>query len=130
MVTSPPPSSPKRWPPIAATVVAFVLVFLVLPNPLRIPQNNPTASAEYAPVPGNQQADQNANFSQTNSASSSGIGSRGTGKGALPGVPPPPPPPQYKPRQKDFVRNPPHQTKDSLSPPCVGFFDSDNRGAP
>jgi len=118
----------KKWPPVVALGFAFLLVFLVLPNPLRIPQNNPQASAEYAPVPGNNQENQDSNFSQTNSASSAGIGSGGTGSGALPGVPPPPPPPQFKPRQKKCVGNPPKQTEDPLSPPCVAFFDGDNGG--
>jgi hypothetical protein len=119
----------KGWPPAVATGIAFALVFLVLPNPLRVPQNNPTAAAEYAPVPGNQSSAQNANFSQTNSADSAGLGSGGDGSGALPGKLPPPPPPQFRPRQKQCYGNPPRQTEDPLSPPCVGFFEGDNGGS-
>jgi hypothetical protein len=123
------PGTGKGWPPLVATGIAFALVFLVLPNPLRVPQNNPTASAEYAPVPGNQSSAQNANFSQTNSADSAGLGSGGEGSGALPGKLPPPPPPQFRPKQKLCYGNPPRQTPDPLSPPCVGYFDGDNGGS-
>lgn len=105
------------------------MVLLVLPNPLRIPQNNPTAAAEYAPVPGKTQNNANANFGETNVADSAGIGSGGIGEGLLPGGQLPPPPKQFKPRQKDCVGNPPRQTEDPLSPPCVPFFDGDNGGA-
>src|SRR5438309_5613567 len=97
-------SNSRRWPPVAAAVIALVLVFLVLPNPLRIPQNNPTAAAEYAPVPGRQESAQNANFGQTGAATSSGIGAGGVGGGAQ--VLPPSqalPPPQFRPREKDCV---------------------------
>jgi hypothetical protein len=129
MQRPPQPRAPKGWPPAIAAVVAAVLVLLVLPNPLRVPQNNPTASAEYAPVPGNQSSARNANFSQTNSADSAGLGSGGDGSGALPGRLPPPPPPQFRARQKNCYGNPPRQTEDPLSPPCVPFFDGDNGGA-
>jgi hypothetical protein len=122
------PTGTRRWPPIVAMVVAATMVFLVLPNPLRIPQNNPTAAAEYAPVPGKTQNNADANFGETGIADSAGIGSGGAGEGLLPGSPLPPPPPQFKPRQKNCVGNPPRQTEDQLSPPCVPFFDADNGG--
>src|SRR5687767_10529724 len=98
--------------PISAGVAALLLVFLVLPNPLKVPQQNPTATAEYAPVPGH--SDQSAdggNFGETGLANSSGIGSGGIGSGAIPGFIPPPPPPQFRPRQKACQgTNPPRQT--------------------
>lgn len=103
-------------------------MFLILPNPLRIPQNNPQAAAEYAPVPGNNNDNPNANFSTTNSASSAGVGSGGLGAGG--GLlKPPNPPAQFVPRDKVCVGNPPRQTEDPLSPPCVPFFNGDNGGA-
>jgi hypothetical protein len=111
--------------------VALLMLF-VLPNPLRVPQNNPTATAEYAPVPGNNTDDaNNANFGETGLANSSGIGAGGNGAGLLPGSPPftRPPPPQFRPRQKVCVGNPPRQTEDPLSPPCVPYFEGDNGGA-
>ncbi len=129
MVTSPPPRAPRRWPPLASGLAAAVLVLAVLPNPLKVPQQNPTATAEYAPVPGNSDTGTGGNFGETGLADSSGIGSGGAGSGALPGQYTPPPPPQFRPRQKACVGNPPRQTEDPLSPPCVPFFDGDNGGA-
>ncbi|HEX9776489.1 MAG TPA: hypothetical protein VGB83_13035 [Actinomycetota bacterium] len=117
----------RRWPPIVAAVVAAVLVFIVLPNPFRIPQNNPSAQAEYAPTTGPQADAPNANFGETALPQSAGIGAGGQGEGALPGSPPPTLQ-QFKPRQKNCVGNPPKQTEDPLSPPCVPFFEGDNGG--
>jgi hypothetical protein len=37
--------------------------------------------------------------------------------------------PVFVPRQKNCVGDPPRQTEDPLSPPCVAFFDGDNGGA-
>jgi len=119
--------STRNWPMAVASVLSLALVLVVLPNPLRIPQSNPSAQAEYAPVPG-RESDVNSNFSQANVAESAGIGSGGDGEGGQ-GTPPPPPPAQYKPRQKNCVGNPPRQTEDPLSPPCVPFWDGDNKGA-
>jgi hypothetical protein len=121
-------STQRNWPPIVAALAGAVLIFLVLPNPLNVPQQNPSSSAEYAPVPGKQQEAATANFAQTNTASSAGIGAGGEGVGALPGVPPPSLP-EFKPRQKSCVGNPPRQTEDPLSPPCVPFFEGNNGGA-
>ncbi|MFP5224561.1 MAG: hypothetical protein ACLGH3_03235 [Actinomycetota bacterium] len=120
----------NRWPPIFALGLTAVLVFLVLPNPLRVPQNNPAAQAEFAPVPGKrEQSSASANFGETNQASSEGIGSGGDS--GIGGPPPPPPPTDfiYKPSNKNCVGDPPRQTEDPLSPPCVPFFDGDNKGS-
>ena len=86
--------------PAAAGLTALVLVLFVLPNPLKVPQNNPTASPEFAPVPGNKQSGQNANFGETGLADSAGIGAGGEGIGALPGQFQIPPLKQPPPRQK------------------------------
>jgi len=117
----------RKWPPVVAAVVAAVLVFIVLPNPFRIPQNNPSAQAEYAPTTGPQADAPNANFGETALPQSAGIGAGGQGEGALPGSPPPILQ-QFKPRQKNCVGNPPRQTEDPLSPPCVPFFEGNNGG--
>ena len=117
----------RRWPPLAAAILTAVLVFLVLPNPLSIPQTNPSASAEYAPVPGDAQQADSANFSETTEATSAGVGAGGDGIGALPGTPPQKLP-EFAPRQKNCVGNPPRQTEDPLSPPCVPFFEGENAG--
>jgi hypothetical protein len=119
----------KAGSPLVAGILAGLLVFLVLPNPLKVPQQNPTATAEYAPVPGNSDdAAENANFGETGLAGSPGIGAGGSGAGQLPGIFTPPPP-VFKPRQKLCVGSPPRQTEDPLSPPCVPFFEGDNGGA-
>lgn len=119
----------NRWPPIFALGLTAVLVFLVLPNPLRLPQNNPAAQAEFAPVPGKRdQSSANANFGETNQATSGGIGSGGGGNVDAGFEPPPPPDFIYKPKQKTCIGDPPRQTEDPLSPPCVPFFDGDNGG--
>jgi hypothetical protein len=106
-----------------------VLVGLVLPNPLRIPQNNPAAQAEYAPVPGENEDPNQANFGETGQASSGGIG--GPGGPLLEETPPPPlteKAPVFVPSHKRCTGTPPRQTDDPLSPPCVPNFDQDNGG--
>jgi hypothetical protein len=122
-------ASKRRAPAAVAGLGAAVMVLFILPNPFNVPQTNPTATAEYAPVPGNSDdSAENANFGETGLANSSGIGAGGTGAGNLPGFLRPPPP-EFKPRQKLCVGNPPRQTEDPLSPPCVPFFEGDNHGA-
>ncbi|HEX9713316.1 MAG TPA: hypothetical protein VGB52_12315 [Actinomycetota bacterium] len=113
----------RRWPPMISMGAALVMIFMVFPNPLRVPNNDPTASAEYAPVPGRQESAENANFGETGLASSGGIGAGGEGFGFLPGGPQEKPPPQFQARAFPCVGTPPRQTEDPLSPPCVGYFD-------
>ncbi|MFN2614277.1 MAG: hypothetical protein ABR552_05590 [Actinomycetota bacterium] len=103
--------------------MALALVFLAFPNPLRVPNNNPNATAELAPVPGKQNSQQNSNFSETGLATSGGLGA-GTQEGAAP------PPPQIGkdiPLDKDCAHN--SQTEDWLSPPCIPFYAGDNGGS-
>lgn len=119
----------SQWPPVFALGIVAVMFFLVMPNPLRIPQNNPAAQAEFAPVPGERADSGKANFGQVGQAGSGGIGSGGTDEPGGPGAKPPPPPDfLYKPSNKDCVGEPPRQTEDPLSPPCVPFYDGDNEG--
>jgi hypothetical protein len=121
-------SKRQQWPPVFALGIVGVLFFLVLPNPLRIPQNNPAAQAEFAPVPGDRENSGDANFGQVGEAGSDGVGAGG-GDG-FGGFPDPPPPPDfiYKPSNKKCIGDPPRQTEDPLSPPCVPFFEGDNGG--
>src|SRR5436853_1479458 len=100
---------PSNWPPVLTLIIGLVLVFVAFPNPLRIPNNNPNATAELAPVPGKQQSQQNSNFSQTGLASSSGLGS-GT-QDFL--APPPPRIGQDIPLEKDCIEG--RQTEDSFA---------------
>lgn len=119
----------NRWPPIFALGLTALLVFAVLPNPLRIPQNNPSATAEFAPVPGDAQDPNTANFGETGVAGSGGIGAGGLFGPDPAGLPPPPPPELvFDPRNKNCQGEPPRQTSDPLSPPCVPFFAGDNGG--
>lgn len=117
----------ERWPPVFAMGCVAVLVALVLPNPLRIPQNNPAAQPDYAPVPGkNDETSNDANFGETDTASSDGIGSEGG-----PGGEPEPVADRkiesvFSPRHKNCVGG--RQTEDPLSPVCVPFFEGDNGG--
>lgn len=116
----------QQWPPVFALGVVALLFFLVLPNPLRLPQNNPSAQAEFAPVPGKRDANASANFGQVGQASSGGIGGGGVDDPEVDPGPVPLPDFVYKPKQKLCVGSPPRQTEDPLSPPCVAFYEGDN----
>jgi hypothetical protein len=101
----------------------------VLPSALNLPQTNPTETAEYAPVP---PSDDNApplgNFSALGLAGSSSLDAGGAlggefgGQLDLPNLTQPPP------ATTRCVGNPPRQTEDRLSPPCVSHFQGDNFG--
>jgi hypothetical protein len=123
-----------RYPPLLVIVVALTLAVFALPSALNLPQANPAQTLEYAPVPGDQgTAAAGGNFA--------GLGLGGGGAAGVAGVPPadqsasqPPPPPVLTatgmtPSNKQCVGNPPRQSEDPLSPPCVAFFNGDNGGA-
>lgn len=117
----------RRYPALAFIAVGAALA-LLLPTALNIPQSGPTNLAEYAPVPGKGEgASQLSDLSQANSGGlgfGSGTGqSQGAGSESL-GAPG-----QRRPKLKRCVGNPPRQTEDPLSPPCVAFFVGDNGGA-
>jgi hypothetical protein len=124
----------RRYPPLASGAVALALAALVLPSGLTLPQTNPTQTVEYAPVP---PSDETGDPPPGNVASL-GLGTSGslTGDkagGDLPGAAAPPPAAPNGvgtvPRTKRCVGNPPRQTEDPQSPPCVGYFAGDNFGA-
>lgn len=117
-------TGPQRWPPVVAVVIGFLMVFVALPNPLKIPNQNPGATAELAPVPGNEESTQTGNFGETGLATSDTLGS----DAAAPQLPPLPPG-QEVPVDKECVGDPPRQTEDPLSPPCVPYFSGKNGGA-
>src|SRR5437899_2922502 len=109
-----------RWtrglPPLFISTIAIVVLALVLPNALRIPQQNPTPVLEYAPVP----PQDNNNPNPNGNLGSLALGSSSTQlEGAFA---PPPPGGGNRPPGLHCVGNPPRQTEDPMSPPCVPFF--------
>ena len=123
------------------------MALTVLPSSLNLPQTNPTQTLEYAPVPPSDETDEappQGNLASLGLGSSAGVegggasGGEGGGSGppptspeALIGGPPPPGPASQSANPSVYrcVGNPPRQTEDPLSPPCVPFFNGDNGGA-
>ena len=123
----------RKYPPLVTILVALILAIAVLPSALNLPQTNPTQTLEYAPVPPEESDDPPpaGNLSSLGLGSSSGVAEDAEG-GTGPGGVTPPPLPGGKgvnPSTKRCVGNPPRQTEDPTSPPCVAFFDGDNFGA-
>ena len=108
--------------------IAVLAAVIILPSSLNLPQSNPSTVLEYAPVP---PEDDEPPPPADGNLSSLGLGSSQTQ--AAPVAPPPLPPPVEgvggRPNQKRCVGNPPRQTEDPTSPPCVPFFEGDNFGA-
>src|SRR5438477_6247972 len=105
----------RRYPPLLALAVAVALAAYTLPSALNLPQANPGAVAEYAPVPGNGSSTPQGNIAglglgEGGEALGGAGASQATGTGASITVPP---------SKYDCVGNPPRQTIDPLSPPCV-----------
>ncbi len=114
----------RKWSGALAGGSALVMVAVLLPNPLTVPRVKTAEQAAYAPVPGPTVSHATANFAQVRPGSSDGVGDAVGWRPAAPD-----PLPVFRPRQKDCVGDPPRQTEDLLSPPCVPFFDGDNGGA-
>ena len=117
----------RSYPPLALIAVALIVAVFILPSSLNLPQSNPSTVLEYAPVP---PEDDNPPPPADGNLSSLGLGSSSTV--AAPVLPPPLPPIEGiggRPNQKQCVGNPPRQTEDPSSPPCVPFFEGDNFGA-
>jgi hypothetical protein len=118
----------RSVPALALITLALLIAVFVLPSSLNLPQSNPSTVLEYAPVP---PEDDNPPPPAEGNVSSLGLGSSNTL--AAPVAPPPPPPITEggggdRPNQKHCVGNPPRQTEDPASPPCVPFFEGDNFG--
>lgn len=119
--------------PLASAAAALLPLLAILPSALSLPQPTTSETLEYAPVPpeGDEVTPPAGNFSSLRLGGSSsrltggGINEEGAGSelGDLgPGGR------GLRPRTKQCVGNPPRQTEDRLSPPCVGFFEGDNFG--
>ena len=122
----------RKYPPLVTILVALILAIAVLPSALNLPQTNPTQTLEYAPVPPEDSDDPPpaGNLSSLGLGSSSGVAEDAEG-GEGPGgtLPPLPGGKGVNPSTKRCVGNPPRQTEDPTSPPCVAYFDGDNFGA-
>jgi hypothetical protein len=123
----------RKYPPLITILVALVLAIAVLPSALNLPQTNPTQTLEYAPIPPEDNEEPppvEGNLSSLGLGSSSGVAEDAIGgDGAGPTPPPLPGGKGVSPSNKRCVGNPPRQTEDPTSPPCVAFFDGDNFGA-
>ncbi|MHB8509100.1 MAG: hypothetical protein ACYDGR_10710 [Candidatus Dormibacteria bacterium] len=127
----------RKYPPLLVMAAALVLTMFALPSALNLPQANPSQTLEYAPVPGDR-----GNAPPGGALSSLGLGtsstagdSGGAGSGAGAGLASSPVALPLlsgaggNPSTKQCVGNPPRQTEDPLSPPCVAFFNGDNGGS-
>ncbi len=127
--TKPKASGPFRRYPALVLLVAAAALAILLPSALNVPQSGPSTLAEFAPVPGAGQGQ--SDVSELGQGSSGGLGF-GSGSGSR-DTPPPERigTPSQKRGQglKRCVGDPPRQTEDPLSPPCVAFFEGDNGGA-
>lgn len=121
----------RRYPALAYLIGAGLLA-LLLPSALTLPNSGPPTLAEYAPVTGQSDAasgDVSA-FGQTSSGGVGAAAGRG-GAGTVDAE-------QIFDSGGRFVRKagtkrcvgqPPRQTEDPLSPPCIAFYEGDNSGA-
>lgn len=101
----------------------MVVLIVVLPSALNLPQSNPNTVPEFAPVPSDEGAPQAGdNFSSLGVVSGGGGTSQSSlSDEVLTGT-------AKRPSTKRCVGNPPRQTSDPLSPPCVAFFEGNNGG--
>ena len=130
-MATPAPAVRRNWlrnyPPLLVILGAFVIVLAVLPSALNLPQSNPSQTLEYAPVP-----PQDENPPPLGNFASLGLGSSASLQTGTTEQQPPSIEAAgrlVKPTTKRCVGNPPRQTEDPLSPPCVGYFAGDNFGA-
>ena len=110
----------------------MVLLLAVLPSALNLPQTNPSQTLEYAPVPPEDNSTPpaaNGNFSSLSLAGRNSSTLRGDAAGAGAEAAASARGAARRPSTKRCVGNPPRQTEDKLSPPCVGYFAGDNGGA-
>jgi hypothetical protein len=120
---------PYRYAPLVGLVVMAVIVAFALPSSLNLPQANPTETAEYAPVPPSDDTPpQTGNISALGLGQSSTLEDTGSLDQQLQNITSPTLPQGRPPAQLRCVGNPPRQTEDPLSPPCVGYYNGDNGG--
>ncbi len=118
----------RRAFPLLVLALAPILFLLVLPSALNLPQANPTETLEYAPVPPDEDTPPPATPGNLSSLGLGGSDSLSDLAG-LDDLIDVPPPKGKTPSTKRCVGNPPRQTEDPQSPPCVAHFEGDNFGA-
>lgn len=121
----------RDYPPLFLAGLVMLLLLTVLPSALNLPQENPSETLEYAPVPpeDDEVTPPAGNFSSLGLGGSSSLGAPAPGDD--PGVAPGDLPTGREvkaPSTKRCVGDPPRQTEDPLSPPCVAFYEGDNGG--
>ena len=123
----------RDYPPLAIAGLLMLLILGVLPSSLNLPQENPSETLEYAPVPPEDQENPPpaGNFSSLGLGSSSGLSATADGPGEGAGAPGGEVGGRAvkTPSTKRCVGSPPRQTEDPLSPPCVAVFNGDNGGS-
>ena len=112
----------------------MLTLLALFPSALNLPQTNPAETLEYAPVPPEDQDDITppaGNFSSLGLGSSSSLSGDADGPGGPGGFGGETPGGRAvkSAGTKRCVGNPPRQTEDPLSPPCVASFNGDNGGA-
>ncbi len=123
-----------RYPPLVSMLAGLLIAILVMPSALNLPQNNPTQTLEFAPVPPEDSDDPpppDGNFDQLGLGSSESLSGDGALGGDGPGTTTTLPPPVEKGQGgnvSQFRCVEGRQTEDPLAPPCVAFFDGDNFG--
>lgn len=130
-----PAGAARNYPPLMLAAIVSLLLLAVLPSALSLPQANPGETLEYAPVPPEGDDDlppPAGNFSSLGLGTSSALGGQadgssgvaGDGGGGVVGRGA-----GKNPRTKRCIGDPPRQTSDPMSPPCVAYYEGDNGGA-
>ncbi|HEX9766805.1 MAG TPA: hypothetical protein VGA36_08570 [Nitriliruptorales bacterium] len=120
--------------PVVSGLVACLLLIMVLPSALNIPQSQPEQTLEFAPIPPEDdtpppQDQGNVESLSLGSSTSAPGDAPGGAQAGPPALPPIPEGVGGRPVTKRCVGDPPRQTEDPLSPPCVAHFEGDNGGA-
>lgn len=120
----------RKYPPLVTLLLALLIALVVLPSALNLPQANPSQTLEYAPIPPSDEKPppNNSNLSSLGLANSSGVADDSVG-GEGPGSADSGLLNQKTERTKRCVGNPPRETEDPESPPCVATFNGDNGGS-
>lgn len=127
----------RSWlPSVGNASISAVLVLLVAFIALPASQTPPPAIAEFSPNPQEQiteeQPEQSSDFGEGAAGGDGGLGAITTTTTTT--APPPPELADEAPeidsrRVRRCVGNPPRQTEDPHSPPCVSYWEGDNGGA-